>query len=418
MAENDKGAFSLIPVRSLLNTSYSVAKKIQSNLTTEPYKRTDLHPSIYQRFSSAGGILSRTDDVASSMSEVLGIRQDTVTTSKAAMFDTNYFNRYRHIYRGDEIKSGKKYCFIVKPDLNMPEAIDKDPYFANLWKTRPYLLQALTYVNIANTLTLTQDAQSTQKVRESDFGPLGKNGISDHHFISFLSDRVLSFALPDFEVDEFKLDQPFTNFSTAYAGNSNKSRTDKSTQIQFRDTYNLDLLAFFDAWEKYIDLVSYGMISPYRDYANAAFKYGTPIIDYATSIYEIITKSDGNEIIYWAKLTGVFPTTIPHSNYQFTSTDDIDNDIEIQFSGGLPETLNPRILADFNYNAGLFVEDSSYQIATKLKPEYQNVSFVPHAKLGFEDLPTPGGSSIVGAPYITFNDTYKTYNLRWRPRPT
>ena len=38
MAENDKGAFSLIPVRSLLNTSYSVAKKIQSNLTEENIK--------------------------------------------------------------------------------------------------------------------------------------------------------------------------------------------------------------------------------------------------------------------------------------------------------------------------------------------------------------------------------------------
>ena len=392
---------SPVPVKNLADSALLISRQKQ-NTEARPYTRTDLPEGVYTRFSSPGGILSRTDDIASNMSEVLG------STTGIEMFDTNYFNRYRHIYRGDEIKSGKKYCFIVKPDLNMPEAIEKDPYFANLYTTRPYLLQALTYTSISKALAVGR--------ANVDNDPLNDNGLSDHHFISFLSDRVLSFALPDFEVDEFKIDQPFTNFATAYAGNSNKSRTDKSTQIQFRDTFNLDIIAYFDAWIKYIDMVSYGIISPYEDYARAAFQYGTPIIDYATSIYEIITKSDGTEIIYWAKITGAFPVSVPHSNFQFSNEDTIDNDIEIQFSGGLPETLNPRILADFNYNAGLF-EENSYQIGSKLKTQYQNIEFVPHAKLGRENLPTPGGSAIVGAPYITYNEKYKKYYLRWRPRP-
>lgn len=359
-------------------------------------------PSAYTIFSDTGGILNR-DDIANNMSEVIGSKD-----YEGQLLNTDYFNRYRHIYPGDEIKSGKKYCFIVKPDLNIPEAIMKDPYFRNLYVTKPHVLQALTHYPIDLAL-----------------GSAGYGDVSgvcgnyeSNHFISFLSDRVLSFALPDFQVQEYKLDQPFTGFSTAYAGNSNESRTNQSTQLQFRDTNNLDILTLFDAWIKYIDMVSYGVISPYRDYAAGKFTYGTPIIDYATSIYEIITKSDGTEIIYWAKITGTFPTTVPHSNYQFTYSDDIDNDIEIQFSGGLPETLNPRVFADFNYNAGLLSESNNkYQMADSVSVDPNSLEFVPHARYGYEGLSTPGGSAIVGAPYITYDETYKKYRLRWLPRP-
>lgn len=362
----------------------------------------DLDRSTYDMFSDIGGILNR-EDIANNMSEVIGSRD-----YEAAYLDSSYFNRYRHIYPGDEIKSGKKYCFIVKPDLNMPEAIIKDPYFQNLYATRPHVLQALTHQPLDKLL-----ARAGLKTIS---GVCNKD--ETNHFISFLSDRTLSFAIPDLEVEEYKLDQPFTGFSTAYAGNSNRYRSDQSTQVQFRDTNNLDILALFDAWIKYIDLVSYGVVCPYRDYAAGRLQYGTPIIDYATSIYEIITKSDGTEIIYWAKITGTFPKNVPHSNYQFNYNDDIDNDIEIQFSGGLPETLNPRIFADFNYNAGLFNEDGTYQIASTLKNPASDITFVPHARLGYERLTTPGGSAIVGAPYITYDDTYKKYRLRWSPRPT
>jgi hypothetical protein len=355
-----------------------------------------LDDDTYNKYSGLGGLLNR-EDIASNMIEVLG------SENRAETFNTDYFNRYRHIYPGDEIKSGKKYCFIVKPDLNVLGAVEKDPYFADIYMNRPYLLQALTHPNITENAGITES----------------------NHFISFLSDRALTFALPDLQVEEYKIDQPYTGFSTSFAGNSNRYRTDQSTQVQFRDTVNLDIMTLFDAWIKYIDLVSYGVVSPYYDYATGKLTYGTPIIDYATSIYEIITKPDGMTIIYWAKITGAFPTTIPHSNYQFSSTDEIDNDIEIQFSGGLPEFLNPRILADFNYNAGLF-EEGEYGEAIGVNRSILsgtngttriNLGFVPNARFGYENMSTPGGSSIVGAPYITYDATHKQYYLRWRPRP-
>lgn len=358
-----------------------------------------LDSDVYEEFSGYGrnksGILQKldfTDNMSDAIDIPYGARQ--------SMFDNKYFNRYRMIYPGDELVTGKKYCFIVKPDLNILDAVEKDPYFANFYMTKPYIAQALTHVDILSATG-------------------GNNGITeDNHFISFLTPRAMSFALPDFNVQEYKLDQPFTGFSTSYAGNSNEIRTNQSTQIQFRETDNLDVTALFDAWIKYIDLVSYGIVSPYYDYVTSRMEYGVPIIDYATSIYEIITKPDGSEIIYWAKFTGLFPTTIPHSNYQFTYEDRMDTAIEIQFSGGLPETLNPKILEEFNYNAGIFTDKGNGEDERPLVMRISNPENVPHSQI-FNDVgSTPSGASIVGAPFITFDKRSMCYRLRWRPIPT
>jgi len=387
LADRDRATFSYSSVR------YGAQR------LNEYQASINLDPNIYTEYSDYGvnksGILHKLD-YADNMSDAIDIQYGR----RQEMFDNKYFNRYRMIYPGDELVTGKKYCFIVKPDLNILDAAEKDPYFYNLLLTKPYIAQSLTHVDILTT---------------GMAGGRGTNGITeDNHFISFLTPRAMSFSLPDFQVQEYKLDQPFTGFSTSYAGNSNDIRTNQSTQVQFRETDNLDVTALFDAWVKYIDLVSYGVVSPYYDYATARMTYGVPIIDYATSIYEIITKPDGNDIIYWAKFTGLFPTMMPHSNFQFTYEDRMDNGVEIQFSGGLPETLNPKILAEFNYNAGIFA-DAEDGLPTQVRIE--SPRHVPNSR-NFADVEgTPSGASVVGAPFITFDGINGCYKLRWRPIP-
>lgn len=392
-----------------LDGTYNAVRRLSKAETLAKYnsmnsfENNELSPQVYNVFSGEPavtdpgkttntGILKELD-ITNDMSEVVGIS----TSTKQRSYDTKYFNRYRTIYPGDELVTGKHYMFIVKPDLNIIDAAAKDPYFANMMLTKPYIMQALTHLDIIN----------------SDLPTRTPN--EDNHFISFLSNRAMSFSLPDYQVAEYKLDQPFTQFSTSYAGNSNEIRTNQSVQVQFRETENLDITALFDAWIKYIDLVSYGIVTPYYDYNTSAMYYGVPIIDYATSIYEIITKPDGTEIIYWAKITGVFPTTMPHSNYQYTYEDRMDNGIEIQFSGGLPETLNPKIFSDFNYNAGIFTDGGiSNELPTQMR--ITNPKSVPHSQVFADVDGTPSGSSIVGAPFVTFDTLNKVYKLRWRPR--
>ena len=90
----------------------------------------------------------------------------------------NAFNRYKTVFPEDEISSFKTYVFIVRPDLNMLQAVKEDAFFEDILNTSPTIMRNLTH---------------SQAVEV--FGPVPKT-----HFISFLYDRTLSYNLPDFNV--------------------------------------------------------------------------------------------------------------------------------------------------------------------------------------------------------------------------
>lgn len=300
------------------------------------------------------------------------------------------FNRYKMVFPEDEISSFKTYVFIVRPDLNMLQAIAEDGFFRDIQNNSPSILRNLTHSQATDT-----------------FGPLPKT-----HFISFLYDRTLSYNLPDFNVKTYALDQPFTGFRTTYAGNSNESRSGTDFSITFRENVNLDVFRFFDAWVRYIDNVSTGVFSPYTEYMHSKFLNGVNEIDYATSIYLIMTKADGTEIVYWHKQTGAIPTGVPHNNWSYNYSGDVESTISIDFSGGYPDAMHPRILADFNYNAGLIDENNELPSGVKS----QKISPAHHARMGYEfgDVKTDGGTTLVGGPYIAYDTHRHVYKLKWR----
>lgn len=331
------------------------------------------------------------EGIATSVQELYQFHNHSGTNSGHEVFahDINIFNRYKTIFPGDEISDYKTYIFLVKPDLNMPSAIDHDPFYQNLYMNSPNLIRNLTH----GSPKLFPTTAST-------------------HFVSFLSDRVTQYSIPEYQVKTYQLDQPFTGYKTTYAGNSNDSRTGVDFSMEFRESKNFSVIKYFEAWVRYIDMVSYGNISPYREYVTSRMSRGVNEIDYATSIYMIITEPDGTTISYYHKMTGAIPTSVPHSNFSFNEGGEPDRTVTVQFSGGMPEALNPRILVDFNYNAGLFNEDYTTGLITGFGPGASNIVSVPHARLGKEHL--RGGSPIVGGPYIAYDTYNREYKLKWR----
>ncbi len=317
---------------------------------------------------------------------------DNTNGTVPVKFYNNYadaFNRYKTIFPDDEISSFKTYVFIVRPDLNLLQPIVEDAFFRDIQENSPSVLRNLTH----SQATIFGKAPST-------------------HFISFLYDRTLSYNLPDFNVKTYALDQPFTGFRTTYAGNSNESRSGTDFTITFRENGNLDVFRLFDAWVRYIDNVSTGVFSPFTEYVQSKFLNGVNEIDYATSVYLIMTKADGTEIVYWHKQTGAIPTGVPHNNWSYNSSGDVDNTISIDFSGGYPDAMHPRILADFNYNAGLIDEDSELPTRVKVSTLYP----APHARMGhqYTSPVLDGGTTLVGGPYIAYDKSRRVYKLKWR----
>lgn len=182
--------------------------------------------------------------------------------------------------------------------------------------------------------------------------------------------------------------------------------------MRFRENAKFQVTKLFEAWVRYMDLVSYGSITPYREYSTSKLLYGVNEIDYATSVYEIITKPDATTILYMHKQTGLIPTGVPHSNWAYNYGSDPDREIDIQFDGGMPEAMTPRIIADFNYNAGMYSVDSSTDLVQGVNPKYSGTSPARHARIGFEG--EYGGSTLVSGPYIAYNKTRREFKLKWR----
>lgn len=336
--------------------------------------------AVQQRQATA---LLRSEGIATNFQELYGGSGSDIDD-----LNINVFNRYKTIFPGDELSSAIVYVFMVKPDLNILHAMNVDPYFENLWMTNPNIMRCLTHT------------ESEQIFPE---------GAPQTHFIPFLFDRVIMYQLPDVELRTYTLDQPFTTFKTTYAGNANESRSGQSFSIEFRESANMSVIRFFEAWVRYMDLVAYGTAAPFTEYLHSRMGRGVNEIDYATSIYMLMTKPDGMELMYWHKMTGAIPTGIPHSNFSYNSGGSIDNTVTISFTGGMPEVNDPRILIDFNYNAGMYGED---EYGRPHGVKVTNARPVPHARIGFENL--RGGSPLVGGPYIAFNKARKKFLLKWR----
>lgn len=287
----------------------------------------------------------------------------------------NSFNRYYKIFPNDEMGSLISYVFIVRPDCNINDAIAKDGYFNALSRQRRSPLIALTAEH--------------------------PNLKVSHHFIPFLVDRTLNFQLPDVNLKTYDFEQPFSTYRTTYAGNTNESRSGQTFEIQFRENAELDVSNFFNAWVTYISGVTTNRFIPKRKYIEAPILEGTSIIDYATSIYFIKTKADGSEIVFYHKQVGVFPIIAPHSNWSYSSGGSTDSSIGISFAGGYPESFNPYLLAEFNYNAGVAtIDDKNFNYS------------VPSDKdsIVYKNYENP----ISGVPFITCDHDKGKFYLRWK----
>lgn len=284
----------------------------------------------------------------------------------------NAFNRYYHIFPGDEAVPLKTYVFITRPDCNMDYCCRNDSYYANLLLQHPRVILSLTQ-NIGTYLS----------------GKLQGLQIPSHHFISWLVPQTQNFPIPDVTIKTYDYEQPFTNFHTFYAGNANDSRSGASASVTFKETRDLEITKLFDAWTRYIHGCTMGEYSPRQRYVASKITDGSPILDYAVSVYIIGTLPTSREIVFMHKTTGMFPTESPLSNYGHDYPGGGNQMVSVNFAGGFPESLDPIIAADFNYNSG----------CNRMTSIQSQVDF---------DNP------IVGAPFITWNNSKKKYYLRWQ----
>lgn len=284
------------------------------------------------------------------------------------------FNRWRNTHPDYHLPSTKAFVFITRPDLNLFEggATDKmntaiagtsdAAFFATAIKRHQFLSYSLTTPYSGT-----------------------------HDFIPLITNAVTSMDVADSSIETKEYGETLTGWKIVYGDNLIKSQTAGTFTMGFTEDNKLSISFLHYIWLKYIDGVARGIFRPKDMYMDMK------IIDYASSVYYFLTDQSGEDLLFWTKYYGVFPTNYPSSVFGFNGGTPLKlPEINIQYAYSFKEDMNPLALAEFNNNSA---HDGNYTFA----PAYNEKTL-------------RGDISMVGAPFISTEDGGYTFKLRFQQR--
>jgi hypothetical protein len=273
------------------------------------------------------------------------------------------FNRYRLITPDSLLGKTKGYVFFTRPDLN------------------------IITDNLSNEVGLFFFNMASQHA--GIIGALETNTSSSHKFINLLGNRCTGLEMQDETLETKELADTLTGWKLNYGLNLIKSQTSNTVTTSFIEDEQLSIYLLFKIWCEYISAVSRGIMKPTDTYLH------TKQLDYASSIYYILTAEDGESVLFWSKYTGCFPTNVPSSNF----SDSIDSPVKlpkysINWQYAFKKDYDPYSLAEFNNLSG-----SDFQ--------YDHI---------YNGTTARSASTIAGAPFVDTNTGGRLFKLRFRPK--
>lgn len=284
---------------------------------------------------------------------------------------SRYYNRFKVPTLDDVLTRTFAHVFFTRPDCNIIFDVGSGKY--QLAKQlEKYSRYTLEFKNNPETLL-----QLSSKVG------------MDHDFMMLPSNRVTSFECRDRTLTTDTYGKTKHGRSIAY-GKKIDGNGANEVSISFTDDRNLHLFKMHEIWVDYISKVSRGTLRPLQGHL------ANKVLDYACSAYYIVCAENGEDIIYWSKLYGVFPTNIPDSIMTWTKSQYITNpELSITYQYSFQKPWDPAVIAEFNLNS----TGSKHYLET-----YNN-----------QIMST--GNTWVGAPYIELiKDSFgrTIYKLRFR----
>ena len=238
----------------------------------------------------------------------------------------NSFNRNKIALPDKELNKTFAYVFFTRPDLNILELesgttnlslTDQTRYdkkYFYLWNNNPWCLKSLV------------DA-----------------GNPYHKLMVLLSNEALSFEVGDIVLKTEEHGETYNGHKIMYGRSDIESNIAGEVSIRYVDTINLDVFKLHTAWVDYISKVSRGVFYPKREYIKKR------ILDYACSCYYFLCGPDGSTILYWQKLTGVFPLNTGENTFSWDSGTLLAKpEINIKYAYSFKSAMDPITLFEFN----------------------------------------------------------------------
>jgi hypothetical protein len=198
-----------------------------------------------------------------------------------------------------------------------------------------------------------------------------KRAGSDNNFNLLLSNQITSIDISDESLSTIDAGQSWGGHAIIY-GDSYSGTKNGQFSCTFTETSDYSIINLMKLWITYIDNVSKGIWKPsynlhtgvgvYKHaYSSTASHVYTRTLDYASSCYVFKCGPDGEDILYWTKYYGVFPTNTGASALGWDSSSNIGDSIKlnIQFRYSFKRDLNLISLLEFNRSSVETTEQTS-----------------------------------------------------------
>ena len=238
------------------------------------------------------------------------------------------FSRFGIIDPYNALTTTREYVFITKPDLCL---LNSDGTVHNLLKNYPFFVD-----NISRYYQVARQLQSSISTNDGPFMTMLSNSLTS------------SLDLPGISSNNIETGSNIMGTKISYRGTSYKSDEELDFSLEFEDTKFLDIYMLFKIWDEYERLKWNGAL---EFNANDSQRWVNYIINKVlhdqVSIYKFVVADDGSRIIYWARMTGCVPTSVPRDAFSDMNNSDTQK-LTVSWKGHFVRDMDPIIIKHFN----------------------------------------------------------------------
>lgn len=267
-------------------------------------------------------------------------------------------NRFKLLTDKDEGYTTKSFIFVTRPDFNI---YDDGGNLLDDIKSIP-IFKYVSQLPVGEAILKSLSFSTTKSI------------IGNTPWLSVMTNYATSYNVPsERELEVTQVGKTYHDFSIQYGNSSFKHMVSGDITIDFRDNRDMVLYWTLRLWCEYIHHISYGMISPKRKYIYNA------VLDYATALYYIVTDETMENIIYWEKLTGLFPVKSADQTWaweQNSAAKQLNYSIDFKYS--MRSVLDEFDLAEINNQYRVL--DDNYKV-TDIITSHVDKAFNQHATI-------------------------------------
>ena len=287
------------------------------------------------------------------------------------------FKRIPNLDPYNTITTTKEYIFFTKPDLHIFDGTVLNPQLSQV----PLFVEASKPNRYGDVL------------RQLQISSYSSSGKPKSPFMNLLSNAVTSsLDIPGIDAEDIATAANINGTKMTYRLTSYTSDNDYSFGLEFEDTKYLEVYMLFKLFDEYERLKHQGRVSPDQKYII------NKILHDQISIYKFIVDSDGESIIFFAKMYGCYPKDVPRDSF---STMDSGGGLKftVNWKCQFVEDMDPLILSDFNHLV------SPYMSGRSRLPLYNTQKHLPEhrwAGIPYIEAAPEGdfGSGIIARPKL------------------